>query len=134
MRAASGAALIIQNVVCLPRHAFNGYRAELRVFIANFTSLLIIGSIAPGFRLFEAVPHLNSNAGGWRRSLKRRPWSASDEFTARSFDTRLSDRSKFLEVGIEIGYLNFAYCINRRFGLSLKTVDRGGAEGGTCKH
>ena len=54
----------------LLRHPLNGHCAEFRVFVTDLASLLVIGSIAPSFRLFEAIPLLNSNAGRWWCSLK----------------------------------------------------------------
>jgi hypothetical protein len=54
----------------LLRRALNGDGAEFRVLVANLTGLFVFGPTAPGFCFFEAVPHLNGNAGRWWRSFK----------------------------------------------------------------
>jgi hypothetical protein len=54
----------------LLRHALNGDGAEFRVLVANLTGLFVLGPTAPGLCFFEAVPHLNGNAGRWWRSFK----------------------------------------------------------------
>jgi hypothetical protein len=57
-------------LVALLRRALNGDGAEFRVLVPNLTGLFVLGPIAPGFCFFEAVPHLNGNAGRWWRSFK----------------------------------------------------------------
>ena len=54
--------------------------------------------------------------------------------TARSLDARLSDRSKFFEVGVEVRYLDFAYGIDGWFRLSVKALDRCSAKRGAYQH
>ena len=67
---AEAASLIERMGATLLRHSFNGGGAEFRVLVANLTGLLVFGPTAPGFCFFEAVPHLNGNAGRWWRSFK----------------------------------------------------------------
>ena len=71
MRPTTEAASLIERMgATLLRHSFNGGGAEFRVLVANLTGLFVVGLIAPGLCFFEAVPHLNGNAGRWWRSFK----------------------------------------------------------------
>jgi len=46
----------------LLRQSLRRVGAESRILVANFPSCCVLGSSAPGFRLFEAVKGINSNA------------------------------------------------------------------------
>jgi hypothetical protein len=59
--------------------------------------------------------------------------SNSKELAARVFDTRLSEGGIFFNVGIEVCDRNFSHSINRRFGLSVKALDRCGTERSGCE-
>ena len=51
------------------------------------------------------------------------------KFSEATPDARLSDRSKFFEVGIEVRYLDFAHGIDRRLSLGVQALNCDGADG-----
>jgi hypothetical protein len=59
----------VRFVLGLIGQSLDDVGAESRILVASFPSFFVFGSSAPGFRLFEAVKDINSNARRLRSPL-----------------------------------------------------------------
>jgi hypothetical protein len=59
----------VRFVLGLIGQSLDDVGAESRILVASFPSFFVFGSSAPGFRFFEAVKDINSNARRLRSPL-----------------------------------------------------------------
>ena len=81
----------VRFVLGLIRQSLDDVGAESRILIASFPSFFVFGSSALGFRFFEAVKDINSDARRLRSPFKHsHVLTGSNGFTARILDARPS--------------------------------------------
>src|SRR5713226_758521 len=116
----------------LLRYAFDGVRTESSVLFADLPEFLELLRIAPGLKFFDAVPDLHDDAPFWRLSLKHSDLSSlSKGAPTGCFGPGRSARDVLLRVSRRVRYVDLHDVVDRRLGLSVKTLDRYGAESET---
>src|SRR6266571_451449 len=116
----------------LLRYAFDSVRTESRILFADFPVFLVFLRIAPGLKFFDAVPDLHDDAPFWRLSLEHSDFSSLNKGApAGCLGPGRSARDVLLRVSRRVRYVDLHDVVDGRLGLSVKTLDRYGAESET---